>query len=126
MTQEEFEKIKDIQEALTPVNVAAVQLGANNMNLLAADAVLSLTIDTLAKKENNTIAQALAENLVVRYVQRRNTPILQLMAYLNGGFLYVSEAHPIPEGKYYISHSSKEYSIFLHVAEGFISHVRSQ
>ena len=69
--------------ALKPIETLATELGARDANLLVADGMMTLTMEELLSLNTET-AKVLAESLVVRYVQRRNSLTLNLMAFMLG------------------------------------------
>ena len=69
------------------------------MDILTGDGILSMTISELESK-GTEMSRIFAESLVVRYVQRRNTEVLQLMRALEGDDADdVPMSHPLPPGK---------------------------
>ena len=82
------------------MEIVAKQLGKREDDLVSADTMIVMLIDELVALKTN-VSRILAESIVVRYVQRRNSVVLNLMKYLKGTDVdeYKSLSYPLPPGE---------------------------
>ena len=85
VTEEERVKLWDLMKVLTPVRSCAKHLAERKRDLLTADGIMLMMIDDLKRQHlsrESELAAVMAETMVVKYVRRRNTNVLQLMKHL--------------------------------------------
>ena len=85
-------------KALDPVKCCAITLCKKDLNLLTADVAMNAVIDEL-KCQEGEIPSMLAASLEKRYIQRRNTHVLNLIIFLRGEGVYQSPYNPLPQSK---------------------------
>ena len=78
--------LKGLVACLEPIEILATNIGGRDVDLLLGDWMMIQTINELEKK-GTSVADVMAESLVVRYVHRRspNNNLLNLMKFLKGG-----------------------------------------
>ena len=83
LTRRERDIVKQVSDGLHVIKIAASYLSNRNMNLLAADTVMTETIGALID-QNTDFTTQLAESLQTRYDQRKLSKPLELLYYLSG------------------------------------------
>jgi len=77
----ELDKIKEICEALAPIEMAIGHLCNEDADLLLAEKVILFTLKKLRDLDTKT-SKALLETFEVRVKERRNTEVIHLLKYL--------------------------------------------
>ena len=100
VSDEEHDKLIELVNALQPFHTATLELCDRKGDILFADGVMCALVDEMLSQKT-PLAAAYAENIVVRYTQRRNINVLQLMRELQGknDVPEVPTSHPLPDGK---------------------------
>ena len=80
-SNEELEKIKELCEALAPIEMAVEYLCAENADLLLAEKVVLFTQKKL-KEQDTEISKILLEKFDIRVQERRNHELIHLLQYL--------------------------------------------
>ena len=78
---EDFETMKDIIDALEPLNLLVLNLCKRDSTLVTAERHIELTMDTLNALGSN-IAKLIHESFVERILKRQNTDMIHLIEYL--------------------------------------------
>ena len=81
LTRRERDIVKQVSDGLHVIKIAASYLSNRNMNLIAADTVMTETIGALID-QNTDFTTQLAESLQTRYDQRKLSKPLELLYHL--------------------------------------------
>lgn len=81
----EFQNVKDLAAALTPIKLTSEALGRKDATLLSADGALKFLIKQLKSmdKTKNMLSKKLLDRLEVRISERRNVALVSLLQYLH-------------------------------------------
>jgi hypothetical protein len=82
ITEEDIKHLKELDEALGPIEDAINMLGGNDVNLLRADTLYRMAYDELDTMTSD-IARILKNTFFERVNSRRNATLLHLMGFLN-------------------------------------------
>ena len=82
ISQEEFSLIKDVCDALEPIEIAVSYLCKKDANLLLSEKILFFTLKKLSDLDTPT-SRALHQQLTIRIEERRNVDLIHLVEYLN-------------------------------------------
>ena len=76
----ELDKIKELCDALAPIELAVGNLCKNNADLFLAEKVIEFTLKKL-RDQGTELSKALKKNFEARVEQRRHTDLIHLLNY---------------------------------------------
>lgn len=82
LTEEEVELLKMVVDVLETIEIGAVALGSNEMDILQADRVFEFMLKKLKENGSNTESD-MADITEQRIFQRRNVPLAAVLYYLS-------------------------------------------
>ena len=82
LTEKDVSKLRDLDEALTPLEFAINSLGAHGVGLLYAETIYQIVDDELDSL-NTDIAKKLKQNFLERVDSRRNPTLTHLLKFLD-------------------------------------------